>query len=54
MGGTMRELAGRISGSRPFEYFIIALILGGGAILGLETIEPLRAGSSTGSRSGTR
>jgi voltage-gated sodium channel len=35
----MRELAGRITGSRPFEYFIIALILAGGAILGLETIE---------------
>ncbi|MCY4615914.1 MAG: ion transporter [Chloroflexi bacterium] len=35
----MRELAGRITGSRPFEYFIIALILGNGAVLGLETVE---------------
>ncbi|MXW23851.1 MAG: ion transporter [Chloroflexi bacterium] len=35
----MRELAGRISGSRPFEYFIIALILGNAVVLGLETVE---------------
>ena len=33
----MRELAGRITGSSRFEYFIIALIVGNGALLGLET-----------------
>ena len=35
----MRELSGRISGSKPFEYFIIALILGNAVVLGLETVE---------------
>ena len=35
----MRELAGRITASRPFEYFIIALILANGVVLGLETVE---------------
>ncbi len=35
----MRELAGRVTAARPFEYFIIALILANGAVLGLETVE---------------
>ena len=34
----MRRFAGRLTGSNGFEYFIVALIIGNGALLGLETV----------------
>ncbi len=38
----MVALAGRITGSSSFEYFIVALIIGNGALLGLETNEAIK------------
>ena len=40
----MRELAGRITQSNRFEYFIIALILGNGVLLGIETVPSIKEG----------
>ena len=40
----MRELAGRITRSNRFEYFIVGLILGNGALLGIETVPNIKEG----------
>ena len=40
----MVKLAGRITGSSQFEYFIIALILGNGVLLGIETVPSIKEG----------
>ncbi len=40
----MVKLAGRITGSSQFEYFIIALILGNGVMLGVETVPSIKDG----------
>ncbi len=40
----MAELAGRITRSNRFEYFIIALILGNGVLLGIETVPSIKEG----------
>ncbi|MCY3646335.1 MAG: ion transporter [Chloroflexi bacterium] len=40
----MVKLAGRITGSSQFEYFIIALILGNGVLLGVETVPSIKEG----------
>ena len=40
----MRELAGRLTESAAFEYFIVTLILANGVVLGLETVEGIGDG----------
>ena len=44
IAGSVPELAGRLTRSNRFEYFIVALIVGNGVLLGLETVPSIKEG----------